>query len=303
MPNRILRDWTDSAAFDGLAPEAERLFVRLLMKVDDFGRFHAHPQLVKSACFPLAEDLRANTVAAWLTSLSDRQLVFSYKSGTGDYLVIRKFRQRSRAETSKFPPPDGHPPDWMPPDDGQVTVIRPSSDRHPRSETETETETKAGASSMPGGTPARDVQGGEIPDLKQAQAAVMADGIPPDFIALAHADWLDNGGKTALGVDKPWPGYVRSRWRKEAHEWRTGTHRGKASQRAAAARVGPSLREVQSYAAEKDDGTHRAHGYAVAWFQAWESRGWKTKDGKSIDWKIEFAKSLVNHMTRTKEAA
>lgn len=128
MPNRILRDYTDSTAFDGLSAEAERLFVRLLMKADDFGRFHANPKLVKSACFPLAEDLRANTVAAWLTELSDRQLVFCYTSGTGEYLAIPRFRQRSRADKSKFPSPDGKPPDWHPPpDDGQVTVNGRSS--------------------------------------------------------------------------------------------------------------------------------------------------------------------------------
>lgn len=126
MPNRILRDYTDSPRFDGLSAEAERLFVRLLMKADDFGRFHANPKLVKAACFPLAEDLRANTVAAWLTELSDRQLVFCYTSGTGMFLALPKFRQRARAETSKYPPPDGQPPDWMPSDDGQVTVIRQS---------------------------------------------------------------------------------------------------------------------------------------------------------------------------------
>jgi hypothetical protein len=56
MPTRILRDYTDSAAFDGLSAEGERLFIRLLMKADDFGRFHANPKLVKALCFPLAED-------------------------------------------------------------------------------------------------------------------------------------------------------------------------------------------------------------------------------------------------------
>lgn len=130
MPNRILRDWTDSARFDGISAEAERLFVRLLMKADDFGRYHANPRLVKAHCYPLADDLRANTVAAWLTELSDRQLVFCYTSGTGSFLVIPRFRQRSRASASKFPPPDGKPPDWLPPDDGHMPVTRPPDDGH-----------------------------------------------------------------------------------------------------------------------------------------------------------------------------
>lgn len=115
MPTRVLRDWTDSAKFDGISAEAERLFVRLIMKADDFGRFHAHPKLVKSACFPLAEDLRANTVAAWLTELSDRHLVFSYTSGTGQYLAIINFGQRIKDTTvSKFPAPPGESDRWLP---------------------------------------------------------------------------------------------------------------------------------------------------------------------------------------------
>lgn len=293
MPNRILRDWTDSLAFDGLPAEAERLFVRILMKVDDFGRFHAHPQLLKSACFPLAEDLRANTVAAWLTQLSDRQLVFSYKSGTGQYLAVRKFRQRARAESSKFPPPDGQPADWMPPDDGHLTVTCQSSDGHPRSEAETESETKTGASN------ARAHEAvGEVPDLKQAAAMVMADGIPSDFIALVHADWTDANGCNALGHRVEWPAYVRKRWRYEATEWRSGTHRGKASLRPAKARQGPSLAEVQTYARDKDDGSKRAITYAVSWWQAWEGKRWRTKDDKTIDWQIEFAKAVQNHLQR-----
>ncbi len=290
MPNRILRDWTDSSAFDGLPAEAERLFVRLLMKVDDFGRFHANPQLLKSACFPLAEDLRANTVAAWLTLLSDRQLVFSYTSGTGSYLAVRKFRQRARAESSKFPPPDGQPPDWMPPDDGHVAVICPSHDRHPRAYSEAEAETKTGASNAPAREPC-----GEVPDLKQAAAMVMADGIAADFIALAHADWTGANGCNALGRPVAWSAYVRKRWRYEAVEWRSGKHRGKASLAAASPRIGPSLRQVQGYAQEKDDGSKRAISYAVSWWQTWETRGWKRAE-KGIDWQIEFSTSLQRHL-------
>ena len=55
MPTRMLRDWTDSLKFDGLSAEAERLFARLLMKADDYGRYHADPRLVRAGCFPLTE--------------------------------------------------------------------------------------------------------------------------------------------------------------------------------------------------------------------------------------------------------
>lgn len=76
-----------------------------------------------------------------------------------------------------------------------------------------------------GDAPARGASA-EVPDLKQAEAMVMADGIPADFIALAHADWMDNGGCNSKGTAKPWPAYVRTRWRYEAGEWKAGKHRG-----------------------------------------------------------------------------
>ena len=100
---------------EGVSAEAERLLLRLFMKADDYGRFHAHPRLVRSACFPLADDLRANTVAAWLTELSDRQLVFCYQDSTGKpYLAIVHYAQRLRNSTPKFPAPDGKPDRWTP---------------------------------------------------------------------------------------------------------------------------------------------------------------------------------------------
>lgn len=142
MPNRILRDWTDSARFDGITADAERLFVRLIMKADDYGRFHARPQLVKSACFPLAEDLRSNTVAAWLTELSDRQLVFRYTSGTGNYLAISNFGQRLKMSRAKFPQPPGKPDDWLPVSEDFRELPGTSGNFPPESETETETDTE-----------------------------------------------------------------------------------------------------------------------------------------------------------------
>ena len=122
MPTRLLRDFTDSILFDDLSAEAERTFVRLLLKADDYGRFHANPKLVKAACFPLAENLNSSSVGEWLLELSARRLIYTYSSGAGKYLAIPKFQQRLRAGVSKFPAPDGQPADWMPPDDGHVTV-------------------------------------------------------------------------------------------------------------------------------------------------------------------------------------
>jgi len=143
MPNRILRDWTDSLKFDGLSPEAERLFIRLIMKADDFGRYHADPRLVKSGCFPLAESLRANTVSAWLTELSDRALVFCYTVQDREFLAIYNFSQRLKQSRAKFPPPDGKSADFLPLSDDFREVPGSSGKFPPESETYSDTESES----------------------------------------------------------------------------------------------------------------------------------------------------------------
>jgi len=126
----------------------------------------------------------------------------------------------------------------------------------------------------------------EVPDLNQAIAAVQSDGIPTDFIQLAHADWTDNAGCNANGKAKPWTAYVRTRWRYEQTEWRNGTHRGK---RAAGAkpRNGPKLSNVIAYAKERGED---AALYAVSWHRHWSEpkRDWK-RNGIPIDWMVEFS--------------
>lgn len=70
--------------------------------------------------------------------------------------------------------------------------------------------------------------GQEVPDLEQAKASVLALGIPAGFVALVHADWTENNGRNAAGVDVPWLAYVKKRWRYEQVDWRSGKHRAQA---------------------------------------------------------------------------
>ncbi len=109
----MLSDWTDSLKFDGLSAEAERLFIRLIMKADDFGRFYAEPRLLKSLCFPLLENLRPNDLIRWLDELSTRQLILRYEAEGRQLLAIVKFGQRLKDSRAKFPAPEGKPADWL----------------------------------------------------------------------------------------------------------------------------------------------------------------------------------------------
>jgi hypothetical protein len=150
MPTRVLRDWTDSLKFEDLSAEAERLFVRLKMKADDFGRFHADPRLIRAACFPLSTNIEVNDVSAGLSALEDAGLLEICEAKGRRYLALNNFRQRLRTMNGKFPPPDGKPSDWAPDEsgtnasdacqtnDGQLTDKRPTNDGLRRVETSNE---------------------------------------------------------------------------------------------------------------------------------------------------------------------
>lgn len=231
MPNRILRDWTDSLRFDGLTADAERLFVRLLMKADDYGRYHANPRLVKAGCFPLSENLRANTVAAWLTELSDRQLVFCYTSGTGEYLFIPKFGQRLKQSRPKFPPPDGKPPDWLPDSTDFPDIPGTSGNFRPDSETETETDTEVKYPTRVLGNSPRDPAGNvRTPSLEQVKAWAGEVMAPAECAECFHADhearplapsghWTDRDGNPVANPAAAFRGFA-TRWKSNAAERR-----------------------------------------------------------------------------------
>lgn len=143
MPNRILRDWTDSEPINSLSWQAEVCFVRLIMKADDFGRFPAGPRFLRSVLFPIRDGLREADISRWIAECEKAGLLRLYTSSDGKPLVeIRKFGQRTRAEKSKYEAP--------PPDDGHPSVRWQSTDGPLLTETETETETgRERASSTP----------------------------------------------------------------------------------------------------------------------------------------------------------
>ncbi len=105
MPNRILRDWTRSDNIDRLSLEAERFFVRLIMKVDDYGCYHADPRLLRSDLFPLKDDVKESQIIKWRDECWKAQVIIVYESNGKKYLQILNFRQRLDRQIPKFPQP------------------------------------------------------------------------------------------------------------------------------------------------------------------------------------------------------
>lgn len=104
MPNRILRDWTDSDTIDVLDVHAERFFTRLIMKVDDFGRYQANVKLLKSHLFPLKSDIRETDISRWLTACEKSGIIALYNVAQKEYLQINNFKQVLRQKVEKYPP-------------------------------------------------------------------------------------------------------------------------------------------------------------------------------------------------------
>jgi hypothetical protein len=109
----MIRDWTDSQRFDGIPAEAERLFTRLILKADDYGRFHADPRLVASLCFPYGGET-AKTIARCLEELRNRGLVALYEVADRPFLAIPRYGQRLKQSRAKFPQPAGKDGNWVP---------------------------------------------------------------------------------------------------------------------------------------------------------------------------------------------
>lgn len=106
MPNRIIREgWIDSERIDALSVTAERFFLRLCLKADDFGRYSANVKLLRSSLYPLKDDVRDTDISRDLAACERAGLVRCYEGSGKRYLVIPEFRQRTRASESKWPAP------------------------------------------------------------------------------------------------------------------------------------------------------------------------------------------------------
>jgi hypothetical protein len=153
MPNRILRDWTGSTKVENLTVHAERFFTRLIMKADDYGRYHANPKLLKPHLFPLLIDqIRETDISRWTAECEKAGLIAVYEIESKQFLQIMDFNQRLRLKTAKFPNPpfqtdedqaddfenDGHTTDTRLTNDGHMSDTGQSHDGVKRSRREVE---------------------------------------------------------------------------------------------------------------------------------------------------------------------
>ena len=111
MPSRIIREGiNDSKAVNGLTDQAEVFYRRLLLVVDDFGRFESDLTLLRAKLFAYKleqwpEDRIKDALGECSHAINgdDEPLVLMYAVGKKQLLQISNFGQRTR--TSKYPGP------------------------------------------------------------------------------------------------------------------------------------------------------------------------------------------------------
>lgn len=107
MPTRYLKPGIrDSDRIESLSdPNAEILYYRLLVSVDDFGRADARPLMIKSMCFPVRLRATADKCMQWMQCLESAGLIRLYEVDGKPYLQMEKWDNKPRADASKFPEP------------------------------------------------------------------------------------------------------------------------------------------------------------------------------------------------------
>lgn len=107
MPTRYLKPGIcDSERMEKCKDEplAETLFYRLLVNVDDYGRFDARLSMIKSRCFPLRDEMPLAEIDRLLRILSCANLIQVYTTASGEkFLQLSKWDNVPRSKESKFP--------------------------------------------------------------------------------------------------------------------------------------------------------------------------------------------------------
>src|SRR5579872_5815259 len=105
MPQRFLRpSIRQSKRWNRVSWFAQSLYMRLLTLVDDFARYDADPELLRSECFPYGDPdgkpIQVTTVDAALTTLAVKDMLLLYEKDGNKYLQLTRWQERNRSEHS-----------------------------------------------------------------------------------------------------------------------------------------------------------------------------------------------------------
>jgi hypothetical protein len=105
MPDRVIRDeLLTSERYWSVSIEAQRLFIHILLNVDDVARFSGKNYTIRSACFP-GQAIEPAKVEKLLSELQDIDLVRLYEVSNERFIFVPRFKQRLRFTKSRYPEP------------------------------------------------------------------------------------------------------------------------------------------------------------------------------------------------------
>lgn len=143
MPQRFLRPGIrQSERWNRCSYFTQSLYLRLLTLVDDYGRYEAHPMLIRNEAFPFGDpdgaDIPVGHVVDGLDQLEQRNLISRYKVGDKSFLQLLRWKEKARAD-SKFPAPPANicshgdnkclPPSPSPSSSPSINLASPDADR------------------------------------------------------------------------------------------------------------------------------------------------------------------------------
>lgn len=108
MPNRMIQDSIrTNGIISGLSDGELRIWLGLIVAVDDFGRFHADPKIIKGHCFALVDSVTPAKIRCTLEKLDRIGSIRLYEAENRSYFRFTNWRkyQTTRAKTSKYPAP------------------------------------------------------------------------------------------------------------------------------------------------------------------------------------------------------
>lgn len=109
MPNRIIKEsYKASPEIDELTWFEECVWNRLVVTVDDFGRYDGRIIVLKNELFPTKEDVTKADVESALAKLSAVGLIVTYTVDGRPYIMLKTWEkhQQIRAKKSKYPSPE-----------------------------------------------------------------------------------------------------------------------------------------------------------------------------------------------------
>lgn len=133
MPQRFLKPAIrQSRRWNRCSFAAQSLFIRLLTLVDDFARYEADPELLRSEAFPYGDPdgnpITVDNICQQMTALVDKDMMVIYDVNGVKYLELKRWSERVRSEKSRFPAPPSH----LPTVDSKCSLPKPSPPSSPK---------------------------------------------------------------------------------------------------------------------------------------------------------------------------